>query len=348
MPEIACPAARRVVVATHGHCFDGAASAALFSQLLRHLEGEDLSFTYLACSYGLSQPSVPIGRLNGDINAVLDFRYVATPNLHWYFDHHPTAFASSEERLHFENHKSQQWFHEPSTTSCAKLIADVARERFDWHDPLLDDLVVWADIIDSARFDSAASAIECRDPELQLMRVLEHAGNSRLLQQIVPALATHPVREIATSEHVQRRWEVLRPLHEGFIETVRAKSLRMTSVVLVDLTDEIRDFVGKFVTYALFPDSSYSVIVSRSRTKCRISVGFNPWASHPRTHDISAICTEYGGGGHAVVGAISLPYDEVDRAREAALTIAQRLDAPDSTPDAAVTPRPDVQPAEQG
>ena len=34
-----------------------------------------------------------------------------------------------------------------------------------------------------------------------------------------------------------------------------------------------------------------------------------------RTHDISKICERYGGGGHAVVGAIALPTD-IERCRQ--------------------------------
>ena len=61
----------------------------------------------------------------------------------------------------------------------------------------------------------------------------------------------------------------------------------MGRVVYVDLTDEVIDVVGKFVTYALFPKSVYSVMVSRGKTRCKISVGYNPWSGAKRHHDIS-------------------------------------------------------------
>ena len=46
--------AREFLVATHGHCFDGAASAALFTRLARALapEGSAPSFRYKSCGYG--------------------------------------------------------------------------------------------------------------------------------------------------------------------------------------------------------------------------------------------------------------------------------------------------------
>ena len=100
----------------------------------------------------------------------------------------------------------------------------------------------------------------------------------------------------------------------------------MGSVVFVDLSDEIREVVGKFVTYALYPESCYSVVLTRGRAKVKISVGFNPWSKLPRRHDIGAICARYGGGGHAVVGAAAMPADKLEEARSAALAMACELD----------------------
>jgi hypothetical protein len=54
-------------------------------------------------------------------------------------------------------------------------------------------------------------------------------------------------------------------------------------------------------------------------------VGSNPWAKVPRTHDISKICERYGGGGHPVVGAVSVPKDQLPRAREIAAEIIAEL-----------------------
>ena len=45
----------------------------------------------------------------------------------------------------------------------------------------------------------------------------------------------------------------------------------------------------------------------------------------PRTHDISKICERYGGGGHPVVGAVSVPEGEVARARQISTEIVAEL-----------------------
>jgi hypothetical protein len=81
------------------------------------------------------------------------------------------------------------------------------------------------------------------------------------------------------------------------------------------------------VTYALHPESAYSVLLSRSKSKCKISIGYNPWSPVPRRHNIAAICERHGGGGHPVVGAISLEADRVVEARELTRAIARELAA---------------------
>ena len=65
------------------------------------------------------------------------------------------------------------------------------------------------------------------------------------------------------------------------------------------------------------------VLVTPQRSK--ISVGFNPWSPVPREHNIAEICERHGGGGHPVVGAISLRPDELGEARRIARDIAEEL-----------------------
>ena len=134
-----------------------------------------------------------------------------------------------------------------------------------------------------------------------------------------------PIGDVARSPEVQAAYAPLRQSHEAFIEMVRTHAKPVGSVVLVDLSDRLLEVAGKFVTYAMYPESAYSVMVSRSKSKCKISIGYNPWSPIPRKHNIAAICERHGGGGHPVVGAISLPADAFDKARELALSIAEEL-----------------------
>lgn len=316
----------KVVVATHGHCFDGLASAVLFTRLLRALDGAKSKCVYRACGYGNGQARADEKLLAGDENAILDYRYSATGRVTWFFDHHRTAFQTSEERRVFEANKDGgRYFYDPDYSSCTKLIADVAWRHFAVNDPSLKDLVHWADIVDSARFESPEQAIARTEPVLRMVSVVEHYGDDRFLGRMVPELLNKPLGEVASSKDIEDRYKPLGEKQQRFVERVRASGQRMGRVVFVDLTSSVLDSVGKFVTYALYPDSVYSVIVGVLKSGAKVSVGFNPWSGKPLDTDISAICARHGGGGHPVVGAISFRVDEVDRAREVARAIAEEL-----------------------
>jgi hypothetical protein len=323
----------KVVVATHGHCFDGLCSAVMFTRLYRHHFGEGAaSFTYRGAGYGPGQNGVDTKLLTGDVNAILDFRFAAVPNLTWYFDHHVSAFATPEDRAFYERAAAEgetrgerRMFHDGGYSSATKLIADVGKDRFGLDLAPTEELVRWADMIDSASFPNAAMAVERKEPELRLMTIVENLGDDGFLSKMVPRLLENPLPEVARAADLASVYEPLGRAQEGFIKLVERNAQRVGHVVLVDLTDQLIEVASKFVTYALFPDSAYSVLVSRSKSKCKISVGYNPWSPIPRRHNVAEICERYGGGGHPVVGAVSLAADRRDDAKALARTISLEL-----------------------
>jgi hypothetical protein len=316
----------RLVVATHGHCFDGLASAVLFTRLMQKTNEEPLELSYRACGYGGGQARADEAMLDGEQNAILDYRYTASERVTWYFDHHRTAFGSEVDREHFEARRGNgRFFYDSECSSCTKLIDRVAREQLGVADLGLSELVGWADRIDSARFQSAAEAVDRSNPVMRLVSVVEHYGDDAFITKLVPELLSKPLAEVAASPEVAARYRPLGKKHERFVDRVKKSSLRQGRVVFVDLTEEVLDSVGKFVTYALFPDSVYSVIVGLLKHGPKISVGYNPWSGRPLDTDISSICARYGGGGHPVVGGIAFSNTEVERARSVARDIAAEL-----------------------
>jgi hypothetical protein len=323
----------QVVAATHGHCFDGLCSAVMFTRLYRHrFSGDGASFTYRGAGYGPGQNGVDPKVLAGDVNAILDFRFAAVPNLTWYFDHHVSAFVTPADRAFYERAVAEgeargerRMFHDGGYSSATKLIADVGRERFGLDPAPTEDLVRWADMIDSAAFPSAAMAVERKEPELRLMTIVENLGDDAFLTKMIPRLLERPLSEVARSADLAQLYEPLGRAHESFVGLVGRSAERIGHVVLVDVTEQLIEVAGKFVTYALFPDSAYSVLLSRSKSKCKISVGYNPWSPIPRRHNVAEICERYGGGGHPVVGAVSLAADRLDEAKALARTIALEL-----------------------
>jgi nanoRNase/pAp phosphatase (c-di-AMP/oligoRNAs hydrolase) len=160
---------------------------------------------------------------------------------------------------------------------------------------------------------------------MRLVSVVEHYGDDGFLDRIVPELMNKPLIEVASSKAIEDKYKPLGAKHQRFVERVRAAGKRQGRVVFVDLTEAVLESVSKFVTYALFPDSMYSVVVGVLKSGAKVSIGYNPWSGKPLDTDISAICARYGGGGHPVVGAISFPASDVERAKEIARAIAEEL-----------------------
>jgi len=310
----------------HGHCFDGVASAATFTRFYKekiHPEAE-IEYTGL-----LHRPGTlfDLDMFDGDENAIVDFKYAASERLTWWFDHHESAFLTPEDEAHFRADTSGTKFVDPTRKSCTEFIADVASSRFGFNAEPLKDLVDWAHIIDGALYESPAQCVELKEPALQLMQVIEADPDDSFIERVIRELVEKPLEEVATSEEVQRRFQPILKQHRETLEAVRRKASFANRVVQFDLVDEGYEGFNKFIPYYLYPEATYTVALTRGSLRTKISVGSNPWAPVARTHNIAKICERYGGGGHAVVGAISFRPDEVERGRAAMKEIVAELSA---------------------
>jgi hypothetical protein len=308
----------------HGHCFDGVASAAVFTRFYRaHVNtGAEVFYAPLLHTPGSLFEE---GMFDGDENAIVDFKYSPSEHLTWWFDHHQSAFLSPSDEAHFRADKSGKKFWDAESKSCTEFIARVASEHFGFEDSTLAPLISWAHTIDGAFYTSAAQPVELREPALQLMQVIENVPEDEFLEQIIRDLTARSLEEVATSESVQRRFRPILARHLETVETIRRKAVYARGVVGFDLVDEGVAGFNKFIPYYVHPQTTYSVAVTRGPQRTKISVGSNPFSLRPRRHNIASICERYGGGGHAVVGAVSLGTNEVERAREVAAEIIAEL-----------------------
>jgi len=309
----------------HGHCFDGVASAATFTRFYneRINPGADIQYAGLLHRPGnlLFEGSM----FDGDENAIVDFKYSPSDKLTWWFDHHQSAFLTPEDEAHFKADHSGKKFLDATRKSCTEFIAYVAHTKFGFNDEPLRDLVHWAHIIDGALYESAAQCVELKEPPLQLMQVIEADPDETFIEQIIRDLTARPLNEVATSAEVQRRFQPILKQHRETLEAIKRKAIYKDGVVQFDLIEEGYEGFNKFIPYNLFPETTYSVALTRGPKRTKISVGSNPWAPRPRRHNIATICERYGGGGHAVVGAISFAPDEVEKARQAVREIVAEL-----------------------
>jgi hypothetical protein len=308
----------------HGHCFDGVASAAVFTRFYQERINPQSEVEYTGL---LHRPGALFDEemFDGQENAIVDFKYSASQRLTWWFDHHQSAFLSPEDEAHFRRDRSGKKFLDATRKSCTEFIADVAQSRFGFRGDGLAPLVRWAHVIDGALYDSAAQCVELAAPALQLMQVIESDPDDGFIEWIIKALAVKPLDEVASGEEVQRRFGPILAQHLATLETIRGKATYAKGVVQFDLVDEGMDGFNKFIPYYLYPETTYSVALTRGPQRTKISVGSNPWSPRPRTHNIASICERYGGGGHAVVGAVSFGPEEIERGRSAMREIVGEL-----------------------
>jgi len=296
----------RVRVLYHDHCFDGAASAAFFTRFVEAKFYPEAEFLFTGMAHKASQ-IFEESLFDGDVNAIVDFKYSSSPRLTWWFDHHQSAFLNAEDEEHFRRDRSGRKFLDPEFKSCTKFIATVAKERFGYEAPDLDELVRWADIVDGAQYVSPEEAVELRSAATKLVLVIEGVEDSETVQQIIRWMRHRKLEEIIAEPSIQEIYKPLYRRHLESIEIIRKEARFDGTVVYFDLTNQPLQGYSKFIPYYLFPDSLYTVSVLHSSFRTKVSVGSNPWAKEPLKHNLAEICEQYGGGGHPRVGAISFP-----------------------------------------
>jgi len=313
-----------VRVLYHDHCFDGAASAAYFSRFIAGAVHPDAEFRYTGMSHRASQVFDP-GLFDGDENAIVDFKYSSDPRLTWWFDHHQSAFLSPEDAEHFRKDTSGRKLYDPDYKSCTAFIAKVACDKWGFRAPELDDLLHWSLIIDGAQYADARTAVELGAPAMKLTLVIEAAKSSDIVRKMIGWMQRRQLAEIVEEPEVQSLYQPLYQRHLNSIDIIRQAARQEDGVVFFDLAGHDMEGYNKFIPYYLFPSSTYTVSVSPSSYRTKISVGSNPWANLAPDHNLATICERYGGGGHARVGAISLAPGELERARQIAAEIVTEL-----------------------
>jgi hypothetical protein len=325
----------KVRVFYHDKCFDGACSASLFTRMHRECFPGEHEYSY----HGLVHRAGSLfdeAAFTGDENAIVDFKYSASPRITWWFDHHLSAFLTPEDHQKYLQGLADpgtgfrdRRFYDPAYTSCTSFIADIAAARFGFDRTPVADLIHWANIVDGALYDSAEAAVELREPAMKLTLIIESTPESDFVPRLIPLLTAKPLAAILQEPFVAEKLEPLIAQHRRALEIIRERAACSDRTVFFDVSDRELEGYNKFIPYYLFPQATYSVGLSRSSFRTKVAVGSNPWTTEdPATLvNLAAICERYGGGGHARVGAVSFPPDQGEQAAAAAHEIVEELRA---------------------
>ena len=302
----------------HDACFDGTTSAALFAAFYRDVVDRDVTIKPIGMVHRDGNPFEGIP-LDADDHACVDFRFCADPKMRWWFDHHPTAFQPPALREIFERDHAPTWFFDPHAPSCAGFIAKTLAHGWKWQPPAhLADAVTWADKIDAAKFSTAAEAISLELPAQRIAAWLANGRTGLDTARYIEWLSQGSLAEVAQRPELAPQISAIEHERAKDIDQIRALAKWHDDVVVFDRFDDLGARNPGFLGYWLFPESLYAVAGTRTAQTIKITVGLNKWTTSPRkpTIDVGALCARFGGGGHAVVGGITLRGDELARARE--------------------------------
>lgn len=315
-----------VRVLYHDNCLDGASSAALFTAFYRQCVDASASFEYVGMNHGVGDVFSGVFDERADcVHACVDFRYSSNARLDWWFDHHQSAFVTKQDEQHFYNKKCAQHFYDPRARSCTKFLAESCQKMYGFDVSPYQDLIFWADLVDGAQFATPQMAVEMKEPALKLMMWVESNHDPRGKLAFISDLISCSLDEIVQKDYVHQALKLLLQEHQRTLALMRERMVYADGVVSFDVSEDAVRAPNKFIPYYFYPDCHYVVGVSRGTDRAKISVGSNPWHAGRRTVNIADLCARYGGGGHPVVGGVSLPEDQLPRVRQVARDIVGEL-----------------------
>jgi hypothetical protein len=298
----------------HSPCFDGIASCVLAWDFLE--TAQDWSVEEIHQVNYDAKASWLTTKLNTK-SAVVDFLY--HPDAQFWADHHSTTFLNDEAKLDFERRGSRWLVYDKRSGSCALLLWRHFANSFGYRNPRYENLVEWADRIDSARYASVEEAIFGTQPALRINLSLAGRDGQAYFSNLVKLLKCETLDDVAALPEVQARSEHAESLMRvGMDRFVKGSRLEHSGIAVfdVDSTDVI---ISRYAPYYLFPEARYSVGIVKSLNGASIKAMRNPWREFPSVQ-LGEIFSRFGGGGHQRVGALVLTKERVP---EASLILGQ-------------------------
>lgn len=296
----------------HFPCFDGVVSGVLAVLFLEKSRGWKFT-TIKPVNYHSKETwlETPLPKRS----AVVDFLY--HPRAEFWADHHSTTFLTDEVKASFEERKGPARIYDRQSGSCACLLwreigvslAPNAR---------LEEMVRWAQKIDSAAYESVDEAFSTDHPALIIRSSLavDDDPDPEYCRFLVTTLRTASLQEVAQTKQVQERFVKARQLTAKGLERMRQlKAVRLAGDVVVFNVNREAVLVDRYVGFLFHPQARYSVGVIHSDKGTTVTAMRNPWLDF-ESANLGEFMRQFGGGGHQRVGALILPKDRESESEE--------------------------------
>ena len=293
----------------HSPCFDGIVSGVLAWDFLETQQNWSIE-EFHAVNY--QSKSEWLSTKLGPNAAVLDFLY--HPDARFWADHHSTTFLTDGAKRDFENRRSRWLMYDKRSGSCALLLWKHFLTSFGYRNQRYQNLVEWADRIDSARYVSVEQAIFGMEPALQINLSLAGEDGSEYCINLLELLKYKTLEYVAALPEVRERSGHAESLiREGMRRFVKDSRLEPDGIV-VYVVDSTNVIISRYAPYYVFPNARYSVGLVVSPDGASIRAMRNPWLEFPSL-PLGEIFSRFGGGGHQRVGALIFPSERVTEAR---------------------------------
>jgi len=289
---------KRATLYLHFPCFDGTISAVLTTLYLQQARGWKFK-KFQPVNYHQQNEwlDTPLARRN----AVVDFLY--HPQAVFWADHHSTTFLKELLRTNYEARSSPGLIYDSQSGSCASLLWKRIGAMFSG-DQRLQEMVQWAEKIDSAGYESVQEAMSNSHPALVLSRSMACDADEAYCNFLVTRLLREPLADVVKTEEVQRRFRKVAELNEAGLKRVK-DVLRLEGSVAVYEVDSKGIMINRYAPYYFYPEALYSVAVTHSKYGAKITAMRNPWREF-ESINLGEFMRKFGGGGHQRVGSLVL------------------------------------------
>ena len=286
----------------HFPCFDGVVSGVLTTLALEKARRWKFK-TIHPVNYDLQKDW-----LNTNLSkhsAVVDFLF--HPQAEFWVDHHLTSFLTQGLQTSFEQRKDANWIYDRSSRSCSSLLWRTVALSFHG-DQRLEEMVRWAEKIDSAAYTSVQEAFSTEHPALVLSKSLAVKADAEYCRFLITTLRTASLEEAVRTEEVQTRFACAQERSALGLERARQGMRLVDNVAILEVEND-GVLISRYSPYYFYPKARYSIMTVRSSHGTKITAMRNPWLDF-ESIELGRLMRQFGGGGHQRVGSVILPEDQ--------------------------------------
>ncbi|PYU52816.1 MAG: hypothetical protein DMG48_05965 [Acidobacteria bacterium] len=234
-------------------------------------------------------------------------------------------------RAEYESRKSLWVQYDSQVGSCALLLWKNLSSWFVSKHSNYQEMVYWADKIDSARYLNVQEAILGDSPALKIYRSLILRSDTEFCVLLIRALRRKSLAEVARLPEILNKSEEVRSLNEAGLKRFRNYAhLEFGDIVVFDLDASPNDIVSRYAPFYFFPKARYSIGMTRREGTAKITAMRNPWLEFESV-PLGAIFERYGGGGHQRVASVILTKMDAHKSDTVLSELVSEIQKQDST-----------------